>query len=208
MFKPLSPLSIFGWLLLFPCIICAQENAVTDLSKNFIGTAVQIGIGYQPYSIRGTNLRFNYGSFKLPDQRYQGSSTPYFIGLSHTIALGNQATIAAQIEMNPINRQYVLSVLPGYVVTTNIQAYAKIAFVNAQVSVDDVNSQNKTESTTGLTAGVGVKYLWTTNWYGFLEANYVKMNSFGLRTNLNGWRVTGQADYSGYNIMAGLGYKF
>ena len=207
-FKSLIQHFVFGWLLVFPCIICAQEKAVTDMAQNFVGTALQIDVGYQPYSVKGSDLRLNYGSFKLPDQLYRGSSTPYFVGLSHTIALSSQATIAAQIEVNPVNRQYVLSVMPGYVVSPNMQTYAKFAFVHAQVSVDVVNTQNKTESTTGLTAGVGAKYLWTTSWYGFVEANYVRMNSFRLQANLNGLTASGLADYSGYNIMAGVGYKF
>ena len=76
------------------------------------------------------------------------------------------------------------------------------------MNVDVVNNQNKSESTTGLTAGVGAKYLLVSNWYGFVEANYVKMNAFSLQTAWNGLTVSGQADYSGYNIMAGIGYKF
>lgn len=206
--KRLSKFCVSGVVVIFPFVICAQERAFADPAKNFSGTAVQVDVGYQPYSIRGSDLRLNYGSFNLPDQRYQGSTTPYFFGLSHTFALGSQATIAAQIEVNPVNKQYVLSVLPGYAFSPNIQVYAKMALVNAQVSVDAINTPNKGGSTMGLTAGVGAKYLLASNWYGFVEANYVKMNSFSLQTNLNGLTVSGQADYSGYNIMAGIGYKF
>ena len=206
--KLVSRLGVYGCTLVFSGATFAQAATFTEPAKYFGGTAIQLDVGYQPYSIKGSDLRLNYGSLQLPDQRYQGSSIPYFVGLSHTIALGSQATIAAQIEVNPVNRQYVLSVLPGYAFTPNIQGYSKVAFVHAQVSVDVVNNQNKTASTTGLTAGVGAKYLLVSNWYGFVEANYVKMNSFSLQTNLNGLTVTGQADYSGYNIMAGIGYKF
>ena len=206
--KRVSKFCVSGVVVIFPFVIWAQEKAFADPAKNFSGTAVQVDVGYQPYSIRGSDLRLNDGAFKLPDQRYQGSSTPYFFGLSHTFALGSQATIAAQIEVNPVNKQYVLSVLPGYAVSPNIQVYAKMALVNAQVSVEAINTQNKGGSTMGLTAGVGVKYLLASNWYGFVESNYIKMNSFSLQTNLNGLTVSGQADYSGYNIMAGIGYKF
>lgn len=206
--KPLSKFSATVLVFIFSSVICAQEKVSVDPAKNFSGTAIQVDVGYQPYLIRGSDLRLNYGSFILPDQRYHGSSTPYFIGLSHTFALGSQATIAAQIEVNPVNKQYVLSVLPGYAFSPNIQVYAKMALVNAQVSVDAINNQNKVGSTKGLTAGMGAKYLWTSNWYGFVEGNYVTMNSFSVQTKLNGFTVTGQADYSGYNIMAGIGYKF
>ena len=206
--KLVSQLSIFSYILVYPSFIFAQAGTSNDPAKYFGGTAIQVDVGYQPYSIKGSDLRLNYGSRQLPNQRYQGSSIPYFVGLSHTIALGSQATIAAQIEVNQVSRQYVLSVMPGYVFTPKIQAYAKIAFVHALVSVDELKYQNKTESTTGLTAGVGAKYLLTSNWYGFVESNYVKMNSFSLQTQLNGLTVTGQADYSGFNIMAGIGYKF
>lgn len=206
--KLVSQLSIFSCILVYPGFIFAQAGNSTDPAKYFGGTAIQVDVGYQPYSIKGSDLRLNYGSFILPDQRYHGSSTPYFIGLSHTFALGSQATIAAQIEVNPVNKQYVLSVLPGYAFSPNIQVYAKMALVNAQVSVDAINNQNKVGSTMGLTAGMGAKYLWTSNWYGFVEGNFVTMNSFSVQTKLNGFTVTGQADYSGYNIMAGIGYKF
>lgn len=206
--KLVSRVGVYVCTLVFSGAIFAEAPSFTEPAKYFSGTAIQFDVGYQPYSIKGSDLRLNYGYWQLPDQRYQGSSIPYFVGLSHTIVLGSQATIAAQIEVNPVNRQYVLSVLPGYAFTPNMQGYAKVAFVHAQVSVDVINNQNKTKSTTGLSAGVGAKYLLVSNWYGFVEANYVKMNSFSLQTKLNGLTVSGQADYSGYNIMAGIGYKF
>lgn len=206
--KPLRKICVSGVVFIFPCAICAQEKGFADPAKNFSGTAVQFDIGYQAYSIKARDLRINYSSFKLPDQPYQGSSTPYFFGLSHTFALGSQATIAAQIEVNPVNKQYVLSVLPGYALNPDVQVYAKMGLVNAQMNVDVLDNQNRVGSTMGLVAAVGAKYLWTSNWYGFVETNYIKMNSFSLQTNRNGFTVTGQADFSSYNIMVGMGYKF
>lgn len=206
--KRVSEVIVCGNALVFPVVISAQDAMLTDPAKYFSGTSLQVDVGHQPYSIKGSDLRLGAGRFKVPDQHYQGSSTPYFVGLSQTFPLSKHATLSAQIEINPINNQYVLSIMPGYAFNSNIQVYAKGALVNAKVSIDNAGSQSQTGSTTGITVGAGTKYLWTTNWYGFVEANYVKMNSFNLQMNLSGMVVSGQADYSGYNIMAGVGYKF
>ena len=177
----------------------SQNNDQTLTPANpFEGIALQAAVGYQPYS-----------QLKLPDQHYSGSSTPYFAGLSYTTALTDRATVGVQIEVNPINEQYVLSLLPGYSFTSSIQGYFKLAWVNALVTVDQAATQSKVSATAnGVTAGLGVKQLWTKNWYGFVEANYVKMNTFKFNSSLLSLPINGNADYSGYNAMVGVGYKF
>lgn len=175
----------------------------------FEGFAVQAAIGYQPYTINATNIKISHANFKLPNQNYTGNSTPYFAGFSYTTAITDKATIGAQVEINPANQQYVLSLLPGYAFTPSIQAYFKLAWVSAPVTVDQQSSQSKVSATgTGATAGLGIKQLWTQHWYGFVEANYVKMNTFKFDTTANNLQITGNADYSGYNMMIGIGYKF
>lgn len=188
----------------------SQNNDQTLTPANpFEGIALQAAVGYQPYSIRASNIVIGPAQLKLPDQHYTGSSTPYFAGLSYTTALTDRATVGVQIEVNPINEQYVLSLLPGYSFTSSIQGYFKLAWVNALVTVDQAATQGKVSATAnGLTAGLGVKQLWTKNWYGFVEANYVKMNAFKFNSSLLSLPINGNADYSGYNAMVGVGYKF
>lgn len=194
---------------LSPAVHAQNSDRLSPTAMNFEGFAVQVAVGYQPYTINATNIKISNANFKLPDQKYTGNSTPYFAGFSYTAAISDKATIGAQVEINPVNQQYVLSLLPGYAFTPSIQAYFKLAWVSALVTVDQQSSQSKVSANgTGATAGLGVKQLWTQNWYGFVEANYVKMTTFGFDTTANHLPITGNADYSGYNVMVGIGYKF
>lgn len=186
-----------------------EKDKLQSPGKNFEGFALQAAVGFQPYLINSNNISVNNSQFNLPNQNYSGSSIPYFVGLSYTAAVSNQVTIGAQIEINPVNQQYVLSVLPGYAFTPDLNGYLKIAWVNALVTIDPGASQNKFSLTAnGATAGIGIRQLWTPAWYGFAEVNYVRMNTFKFNSTINNVSVTGNADYSGYNVMLGIGYKF
>ena len=204
--------SLSSGLVMFSAANMAQAQKSDQISppaKNFEGVTIQAAVGYQPYTINATNIKLSNANFKLPDQNYSGNSTPYFAGLNYTLAITDKATIGAQIEINPVNQQYVLSLLPGYAFTTSLHAYFKVAWVNALVTVDQKTSQSNVSVTAnGSTAGLGLKQLWTQNWYGFVEANYVKMTTFKFDTTINNLPITGNAAYSGYNLMAGIGYKF
>lgn len=190
-------------------VLTTQMGTEPSPTKNFEGLSLQIDIGYQPYIIKGYGIRINNTNIKLADQNYSGNSTPYFAGMSYTIPINDRVLIGAQIEINPINQQYVLSLLPGYAFTSDIQGYLKLAWVNALVSINLDMNQNKIRTTVnGATVGLGIKKLLDQNWYGFLETNYVKMNTFQFDTMLNRIPVGGNAEYSGYNIMVGVGYKF
>jgi opacity protein-like surface antigen len=203
---------LFGGWVIYSVLNAAQaqnNDQIAATAKSFEGFAIQAALGYQPYTINATNIKVGNANFKLPDQNYTGNSTPYFAGFSYTAALTDRATIGAQLEINPANQQYVLSLLPGYAFTPSTQAYLKLAWVSALVTVDQQASQSKVSANgTGATAGLGVKQLWTQNWYGFVEANYVKMNTFKFDTTTNNLPITGNAAYSGYNVMVGIGYKF
>ncbi len=178
-------------------------------AKNFEGFALQIDVGYQPYVINGNSITIKNTSIKLPDQKYNSNSTPYFSGLSYTIPANERITVGAQIEINPINQQYVLSFLPGYAFTPSLQGYLKFAWVNALVTINANNAQNNISlRSNGTTTGLGIKQLLTQNWYGFAEANYVKMNTFKFESSNKGIPINGSVDYSGFNIMVGIGYLF
>lgn len=204
--------TLCGGLIIFSLAAAVQAQNSERLSLtaiNFEGFAIQAALGYQPYTINATNIKVGNANFKLPNQNYTGNSTPYFAGFSYTAAITDKATIGAQLEINPANQQYVLSLLPGYAFTPSTQAYLKLAWVSALVTVDQQASQSKVSANgTGATAGLGVKQLWTQHWYGFVEANYVKMNTFKFDTTTNNLPITGNAAYSGYNVMVGIGYKF
>lgn len=203
-------------LIFYPLPFIAQAegqvqgvHSARSTAESFEGFAIQGAVGYQPFVINGNDIRISNTRYKLPDQNYYGSSTPYFVGLSYTAAISHSVTLGAQIELNPINQQYVFSVLPGYAVTPDLQGYLKLAWVNALVTVNSGLNQDKFSMTTnGMTAGLGVKQLLSENWYGFVEANYVKMNTFKFSGAIYNMPLNGNADYSGFNIMIGAGYKF
>ena len=206
-------LCILGcWVL--PNIVHAQsqqqvQSQLTSKSSHFEGFAIQAAVGYQPYIINANGVRINNTNLQLPDQNTYGNSTPYFAGLSYTTAINENFTLGAQIEINPINQQYVLSILPGYALTPEFQTYMKFAWVNARITINQGSMQNDLSATVdGATAGIGIKQLWTQNWYGFIEANYVKMNTFQFNSTINRISFNGNADYKGYNFMVGVGYKF
>jgi len=178
-------------------------------AQHFTGLALQAAVGYQPYVANFNQLSIANTNIKLNDQNYYSNSIPYFIGASYTAAISRDITLGAQIEVNPVNQQYVLSILPGYAFTSEIQGYLKFAWVNAMMTVDQGSNQGKISATVnGGTVGLGIKQLWSENWYGFLEANYVKMNTVKFNSPINGIPLSGNMDYSGYNVMVGIGYKF
>ncbi len=188
---------------------CYANESPSQPAKNFDGLSVQAAVGYQPYSIRASKIGIQNTNIVLPDRIENGSSTPYFAGLTYTAAISDRTTLAIQAEVNPINQQYVLSVLPGYAFSSDAQAYFKLAWVNALVTVNQSSMQSRLDATVnGVTAGFGIKKLFTKNWYGFAEANYVKMNTFKFQSSVQGIPITGSADYSGFNVMAGIGYLF
>lgn len=197
-------------LSILPVSGMAQEtDRLQSYAKNFEGVSLQAAVGTQPYIIKANNIELTNPRIALPNQNYYGNSTPYFAGLSYTAALSDRFTIGAQFEINPVNQQYVLSLLPGYAFNERTQGYAKFAWVNAVVTISPDSSQNKFSSTAnGMTAGVGIKYLFTPTWYGITELNYVKMNTFAFSSAINNIAINGNIDYSGFNIMIGLGYKF
>ena len=197
--------------------LCALSNALQaqtsehtlPTAQNFEGFALQAAVGYQPYAVNFNQIRIANTNIKLNDQNSYNHSTPYFIGASYTAAISHDITLGAQIEVNPINQQYVLSLLPGYAFTSEIQGYLKLAWVNAVMTIDQGSNQSKISATVnGATAGLGFKQFWTPNWYGFIEANYVKMDTIKFNTPINGIPLNGNIDYSGYNAMVGIGYKF
>lgn len=199
------------------CLFCGLPNTLQaqtsegapQAAENFQGFALQAAVGYQPYVVRFNQLGIANTNINLPDKNYYSSSVPYFIGASYTTLIGRDVTIGAQIEVNPVNQQYVLSLLPGYAFTPDIQGYIKLAWVNAMMTIDQGSSQNKISATiNGATAGLGVKQFLNQNWYGFIEANYVMMDKIKFNSPINGIPVTGNMDYSGYNAMVGIGYKF
>lgn len=203
--------------LLFNLILCLLPGALhaqtsesaSSFAHNFEGLALQAAVGYQPYVVNFNHIGIRNTNVKLNDQNYVNHSVPYFAGVSYTTKVHGNVTIGAQLELNPINQQYVLSLLPGYAFTSDIQGYLKLAWVNALLTIDQGSNQNKISSTVnGATAGLGVKQLLNNNWYGFVEANYVKMDSFKSGGSMNGLSLTGNVDYSGYNVMIGVGYKF
>lgn len=193
-----------------PNTLHAQTNEhVSQAAQNFEGLAIQAAVGYQPYVINLNQLGITNTNIKLNDQNYYNSSVPYFFGASYTAAISRDITIGAQVEINPINQQFVVSLLPGYALTPDIQGYLKFAWVNAMMNVNQISNQNKISATVnGMTAGLGLKKFWTPSWYGFIEANYVKMDTIKFNNPINGIPINGNMDYSGYNAMIGIGYKF
>lgn len=198
------------FLCVLPGTLQAQSSErLTQIAENFEGFALQAAVGYQPYVINLNRLGIANTNIKLNDQNYYNSSIPYFIGGSYTAAISRDITLGAQIEVNPVNQQYVFSLLPGYALTSELQGYIKLAWVNAMLTVDQGSNQSKISATVnGMTAGLGVKQFWTTNWYGFIEANYVKMDTVKFNNPINGIPISGNMDYSGYNAMVGVGYRF
>lgn len=204
-----STAAVFAFSSVLVVSQCYANESSNQPSRNFDGLSVQAAVGYQPYTIRASKLNIQNTTFVLPDRAENGSSTPYFAGLTYTVAVSDTTTVAIQAEINPVNQQYVLSVLPGYAFSSDTQAYFKVAWVNALVTVNQSSMQTRLDATAnGVTAGLGIKKLFTQNWYAFAEANYVKMDTFKFQSSVNGVPISGNADYSGFNVMAGIGYRF
>ena len=87
-------------------------------------------------------------------------------------------------------------VSPGYVISKDSLAYAKVGYTGTSYKFVD-----NTDNLSGYSLGLGYKQIINGGLYGFAEGNYF---SYGNKTTEGGIKLNGNS----MNLLVGVGYKF
>jgi hypothetical protein len=178
-------------------------------SSQFEGVSVQAATGLQQQTVKVEGLSIRNSPFKLPDQRYDKTVVPFYLGATYTAGLTANLTLGTVLEYSPISNQVSLSVSPGYAFSEQTQGYLKLGWVYSPTTVDQGVGRSPIPGyMNGGLAGAGVKRFWTKNIYAYAEFNYIKFANLSFDSWYGGLPISGYARTDAFNIMAGLGYRF
>ena len=170
-----------------------------------------------------------------------GSSVAGTLGLGYTKALGDSFTLGVEAEYNPtstqtgnsamtdssgnnivnnkfsLNNQASISLVPGFAVNADTLVYAKVGYAMASLKSKSVDASNpaifNNANVNGFLLGLGAKYNFTKNVYGFVEANAVQYGNASVSGSANTANkgvipLTGTTNVNSYNGLVGVGYRF
>ena len=199
--------ALISWLYaLFACsyTLCSHAQSVA-----FEGVSLQSAVGIQPQTVKVTGLGINNTPFTLPDQRYNTTAVPFYLGATYTASITPEITLGGVLEYAPVSKQVSLSLAPGYAITEGALGYLKLGWVYTQTNVDQgVGRSTIPGYMNGGLLGAGVRVFWTNNIYAYAEFNYIKFASLNFGSWYAGAPITGYANTDAYNVMVGFGYKF
>lgn len=176
---------------------------------NFEGLSVQAAVGIQQQTVKVSGLGINGTAYKLPNQRYDNTAVPFYLSAGYAAAVTPNLTLGAIVEYSPISNQVGISVVPGYALTDQTQAYLKLGWVYSPTTVDQgPGRSDSSEYLNGGLVGAGVKMLVTKNIYVYAELNYIRFASMRFGSWYGSMPINGYANVDAYNLMAGLGYRF
>ena len=210
--------------------------AASDAS-NFEGFNAQIGAGYQSTSAKITSINDTTGVVKGANfNQANGGSVVATLGLGYTKSLGDSFTLGVQAEYNAapsqtgnsnmvasdgtaivankftLNNQASISLVPGFAVNADTLVYALATLKSNGVDAADP-AVFKNTNVNGILLGLGAKYNFTKNVYGFVEANavqYGNASTSGVANTTNHGTLTlsGTTNVNSYNGLVGVGYRF
>jgi outer membrane immunogenic protein len=209
-------------------------------ADSFEGFNAQVGIGYQSTSGKIDSITNGSNVNGASITQGNGSSVAGVIGLGYTKALSDSFTLGLEAEYNAapasagngtmvdktgapvsptagtnkftLNNQASISLVPGFAVSKDALIYAKVGYAMATLKTD-ANSNGTTFSNVnvnGILVGLGAKYNFSKNVYGFAEANaiqYGNASTNGTVTNPT-QAISGTAKTNAYNGLVGVGYRF
>ncbi len=196
-------------LFLLICLNCISASTVYAQAAQLEGVSVQLGTGYEQGWLRFKDVKLTRSNTRLDMQDVSNSGVPLVLGLGYTKVLGASATLGGLVEYNPISNRVALSVVPGYMLTEQVQGYLKLGWVYATTSVDQGPGARAIPAYLNAAyLGLGAKVLFTEQVFGFAEVNYMKYASLSFSSNLNTLPISGYADTSALNFIVGVGYRF
>jgi hypothetical protein len=205
-------LSLAAIALLAPNAVVAQQTEtrpVNVVASNFTGLSAFTATGFQSGSVHLDNVRIRNTSFNVQAPNYHSTGTPWLIGLNYTYVFKNKVSLGAQVEFFPVSKQVALSLTPGFQFNEKILGYLKLGWVHAPSTVDQGPGRQAYDvNLNGLVAGLGAKYLFTKNLYGFLEVNTVKFQPLNFTSWQGSIPIEGSATTRAQNILLGVGYRF
>ena len=101
---------------------------------------------------------------------------------------------------------------PAYGIDKDKLIYGKIGYSQSNYDFEFAGAETPVHTATGYVLGLGYKQLIKGGWYGFAEGNYFQYGSntysFSGVGPLGSFTATQTVQFNGYNILAGIGYKF
>ena len=177
----------------------------------FQGAYGQIGIGYQsskgktdvPITFDSTNgfastVAAGY-NFSVSKEFLLGIGAEYsFVPTSNAnLSYTDSDTGLPGKEQYKNQNTYNIFLSPGYVLSKDSLAYAKVGYTGTTYKFSSGGSDNLS----GYSLGLGYKQIINGGLYGFAEGNYL---SYGNKTTDSGIKLSGNS----MNLLVGLGYKF
>ncbi len=178
-------------------------------ARNFEGFDLQISTGYQQFSLNPKDVTIENINRGINTKDTSKSGVPLILGAGYTAALGDAFTLGAALDYYPITSQLALSVVPGYAFTEQTQGYIKLGWAYAATTLEPFDGAAKINTyLNGPMIGLGAKMLFTDNFYGFMEANYISYSSATFNTSIQNVTVSGKTNNEAYSFLVGVGYKF
>jgi opacity protein-like surface antigen len=175
----------------------------------FTGVSIFTSGGFQSGSVKLENVRVRNTRFSVPVENLHSTGNSWLIGLNYTHVFQNSTSLGAQVEFFPVSKQVALSLTPGYQFNEKILGYLKLGWVHAPSTVDQGPGRKAYDvNLNGLVAGLGAKYLFTKNLYGFLEVNAVQFQKLNFTSWEGSIPIEGLATTRAQNILLGVGYRF
>lgn len=196
-----------------------QNNEIKTSNSNINGYSV----------INGTDV--------IGAQNVSKGGMPLNLGLGYNLALTDRFMLGAMVEYNPLSmdlgsgsitfngnpvtdggykgklqNQVSLSLLPGYAFTDSAMGYLKLGWINATAKLEPSDgSSSLSKNANGFLVGLGGRYLFTKNVYGFAEANYATYAGVNANTSLgnnSSDTIGAKMTPSSYSFLLGVGARF
>jgi len=214
--------------------------------SRFEGFYGQAGIGYESTRFSILNVvdtlpaaSYPPNGVSIPRPNPVINNSAGFAGtmtLGYTYALTNQFLLGVGAEYSPFSQstQNITSVdamgsiamtnswnlflAPGYAIDDDKEIYTKVGYSRAKTTSTDSATGNQTHNwLSGYSLGLGYKQFFGSNWYGFIEANYIAYQNYQMSApepfsykRVDYTTGTNNKSLGAYstNALLGIGYKF
>ena len=210
--------------------------SISFAQNTFEGFYGQLGVGYQSLSDKATSSTFTpTGTSTAFSQSITNVTPPGFSGnisLGYNKAVADNFLLGLGAEYSPIatnqasrtittstgssfqgwlklNNYYNVFIAPTYAIDKEKALYLKAGWSQANTS-NAYTSYNQS----GPSLGLGYKQIFSGNWYGFAEANYIMYGNATYSIQVPASEARGSGTSSATNNgnllsgLVGIGYKF
>lgn len=225
-------------LVVIASALVANAAVAQSAFQGFYG---QVGTGYENNTVQNAQMTVSsaQGSASTTGAGTATSGTaPLVVGLGYTFMLDPKFTLGLGIDYSTlssntgnvtgtwtdseggtgswsykISNRYNIFLSPGYVISKDQLAYAKIGYSNQKVEAQnqtagEPNYSLGSANTSGYVLGLGYKQMITGGIYAFGEANYYNYSKPSITSTINGFNSSVNPGVNAYNFLVGVGYKF